>query len=204
MFKKLSLFLSCWLLIGAVAPIYADNENALHYTVTKHNYTFSTEFEMANNSQFLGSVVKSKFRLFTRYDVYDRLGAFGGQGIKKLSISGLLGVWGTDIGVKDEAGNYVGFIDGEIASFQAAKFVFYDTEDNRVGVAYLDENCSAFTIYDGMTEKRILARLTRNFVQETVDYWDVTIYDTQAISPLIVQVFAAFACDSQGKFKRDN
>lgn len=204
MFKKFSFFLSCWLLIGNVAPISAQNENSLQFTVTKHEYALSTEFEMTSESEFIGNVVKSIFHVFTHYDVYDHLGVFEGQGIHELSFSGLFGAWGTDIEVTDATGNYLGYIDGEIATLQAAKFVFYDAADNCVGVAYLDENCSAFTIYDGKSKKkRVLARLTRNFVKNTVDYWDVTIYDTQALSPMLVRVFAAFACDSQAKFKKD-
>lgn len=52
-------------------------------------------------------------------------------------------------------------------------------------------------------ENHIFARLTRNFVRDQVDHWDVVVYDTDQIDPAIIKVFAAFAVDYQEYFKAD-
>ncbi|MFS8564503.1 MAG: hypothetical protein LVR00_09505 [Rhabdochlamydiaceae bacterium] len=63
---------------------------------------------------------------------------------------------------------------------------------------------AGFTILDPENETRVIARLTRNFVQEQVDSWDVVVYDVHAINPALIKVFAAFAVDKQKYFKEDN
>jgi hypothetical protein len=40
-------------------------------------------------------------------------------------------------------------------------------------------------------------------VKDQVDHWDVVVYDTDAIDPAIIKVFASFAVDYQGYFKAD-
>ena len=50
---------------------------------------------------------------------------------------------------------------------------------------------------------QIFARLTRNFVRDQIDHWDVVVYDVEAIDPSIIKVLAAFAIDYQEYFKID-
>ena len=73
-----------------------------------------------------------------------------------------------------------------------------------MGIAYLDLTDSGFAIVHPEKTTHYIARLTRNFVQDQIDSWDVVVYDVDAIDPAIIKVFAAFAVDYQEDFKRDN
>lgn len=199
-----------WLFVALCAfgmgldAVDANQQEPLKFRVTRQDYTYSSVFDLASDSQFVGSVVKWGFHLATQYDLYNGLGEFEGQGNCRLLSLGHFYAWATEIDVYDADGNYVGMIDGQAATTEPAKFSFYDAQYNRVGVAYLDQNCTAFSIYDPNNSVRVCSRLTRNFIQDTVDNWDVVIYDSTAISPMMVKIFAAFACDSQDQFKEDN
>lgn len=196
MFKK--LMISFLALVGVMGSTHATQ-----YSVQRSDYTFSTVFEMASDNQLVGSIYKSVFHITTHYDIYDNYGVFKGQGICRFFCLGLLYSWGTEIDVYDAEGRYIGMIDGQMASTEPAKFSIYDGLGNRTGIAYLEQNCAAFTIVDPNNSSHILARFSRNFLLDTIDCWDVSIYDPSRISDKILQIFAAFACDTQGQFKPD-
>ncbi len=180
-----------------------QTKDFLNYRVTRSDYTFSTVFDMTTEKQSMGSVVKSIFHISTHYDAYDRYGLYECQGVSRLCCLGLLFSWGAEIDIYDIAGNKVGMIDGQVMTAEPAKFSLYNEKEERVAVAYLDQNCLGFSIVDPENSAFVLARLTRNFIQDTLDNWDVTIYDPNRISPQIVKIFAAFACDTQNNFKKD-
>lgn len=208
MLKKIALFaVLCSAAVGIVSgeiTLKRDPvKNVDEFRVTRNDYTFSTVFEMAINDRLIGSVYKSSFHLMTQYDLYDAKGQYQGYGSCRFFSLGLFYTWATEIDVYDAYGYYVGMIDGQIASLEPAKFSLYDSAGNRTGIAYLDKNCSAFSIMHPNNEARLLARYSRNFLQDTVDCWEVDIYEPEAISLKILQVFAAFACDTQGQFKSD-
>jgi hypothetical protein len=102
-----------------------------------------------------------------------------------------------------ENGAYKGMIDGQVVSSEPAKFSFYNAHDQRVAIGYLDQNCMGFSLVDPDNSAFVLARLTRNFILDTIDNWDVAIYHSERISPQLVKIFAAFVCDTQDKFKPD-
>jgi hypothetical protein len=208
MFKKITLFaVFCCAAMGVVSGEISLKRDPIlnvdEFRVTRNDYTFSTVFEMAINDRLVGTAYKSSFHLMTQYDLYDSKGQYQGYGSCRFFSLGLFYTWATEIDVYDPYGYYVGMIDGQIASLEPAKFSIYDATGNRTGIAYLDKNCVAFSIVDPNNEARLLARFNRNFLQDTVDYWEVDIYEPEAISLKIIQVFAAFACDTQGKFKPD-
>ncbi len=174
-----------------------------NYKVTRSDYTFSTIFDMAANEQSMGSVVKNIFHITTHYDAYDRFGLYEGQGICRVFCLGLFYAWGTEIDIYDVPGNKVGVIDGQVMTTEPAKFSFYDESGTRVAIASLDKNCMGFSIVDPENSAFVLAKLTRNFILDTLDNWDVVIYQPELISPRLVKIFAAFACDTQNKFKTD-
>lgn len=199
MLKKIALFLFCSCLLISKAPAIDPQ----HYSVTCNKYDWTTIFSMAHGSQLLGTAEKSWFQIKRTYDLFDASGAYEGYGSCRVLCLGVFYVWGTEIDIYDAQGNTVGLIDGQLASSEQAKFSIYNAQGNRVGIAYLDQHCSAFSIVDPNNPARILARLSRNFVEDTVDYWNVMVYDPQAIAPSIIKVFAVFACDTQGDFKAD-
>lgn len=188
--------------------IHADaSVSPIHYNTTRNDYTFSTTFEMANQLGSQGIVVKNIYHLTAHYDVYDRYGLFEAQGICRFFGNGGLGLvfkWAAIIDVHDDQGNYVGYFDGQVLTTEHAKFNFYNSERELIAVAYLDHNSLGFSLVDPKKPHEILARLSRHFIEGTVDYWDVTIYDAERLSPILIKVFAAFACDTQNSFKKDN
>lgn len=182
----------------------AQSESGLKFNVHQQDYTFSTVFEFRSDKDFLGTVVKSVFRVRTNYDLYDKLGKFEAVGICRIFTLGIFYAWGTEIDVWDQNDNYVGLIDGQAMTGAGAKFSIYDAKSNRVGIAYLELGGTSFSIVDPDNESRYLVSLTRHFVEGIVDDWNVTVYDPNAIDMRIVKIFAAFAIDSQEKFKDDN
>ncbi len=173
------------------------------FSVNRSNYMFSTTFHMENEDFSFGQVIKNKFRLFTHYDSYDIHGNYEGQGVCRVFCLGFFYTWGTEIDLYDESKRKVGMIDGQVVSSEPAKFSLYDEEGNRIAIAYLDQNKTGFTLVDPIQPTVTLARLTRNFILGTVDSWEVINYQPETVSPLLLKVFAAFACDKQSKFKRD-
>lgn len=173
------------------------------YRITKNDYAFSTVFEMSSDYQFVGSIVKSVFHLTTHYDVYDNRGNFQSQGIYRLLTLGAFYSWGVEIDIYDTENNKIGYIDGQVATTEPAKFSIYDGANNRIAIAYLEKNRAAFSIVDPDNTSHVYVRLSRNFLLDTVDYWDITLYEPDLISETIIQVFSAFAVDSQNSFKED-
>ena len=183
-------------------PCSADEET-LHYHVTRSDYTFSSVFDIASEKSNFGSIIKSVFHISTHYDSYDRFGLYDGQGICRIVTLGLIYTWGTEIDIYDANGDRIGLIDGQVISAEPAKFSFYDAEGNRIFIAYLDKNCMSFTLVDPNNSAFILAHLTRNFIPNIIDNWDVSLYRPELLPKLFLKVFAAFACDTQHKFKPD-
>jgi hypothetical protein len=85
----------------------------------------------------------------------------------------------------------------------SAKFSFYDGNGNHVGIAYLDRNNTGFTISHPDNEYYIIAQYNRQFVENTIDSWDVSIYDSTVIPTELLHIFGAFAVDRQSTFKLD-
>jgi hypothetical protein len=94
-------------------------------------------------------------------------------------------------------------IDGQVVTSEPAKFSIYDKNGTRVGIAYMELANAGIAIVHPEKTNHIIARLTRNFVREQVDHWDVVVYDTDAIDPAVIKVFAGFAVDKQEYFKAD-
>lgn len=191
-------FVFCIPLVNA-----STNEEALNFRVTRSDYTFSSVFDMANEKKNLGSVVKSVFHITTHYDSYDRFGLYEGRGICRMVTLGLIYNWATEIDIYHTHGNKIGMIDGQVVSSEPAKFSFYDADDNRICIAYLDQNCMGFVLVDPENSSFVLARLTRNFILDTIDNWDISLYHPDRLPLKFVKIFAAFACDTQDSFKPD-
>jgi hypothetical protein len=192
------------LLVANIGYIDAKElEDCTSYRVTRSDYRFSTIFDMATERYPIGSVVKSVFHIATHYDSYDRFGMYEGQGICRIFCLGLFYTWGTEIDIYNMEGDKVGMIDGQMASAEPAKFSFYDACGQRVAIGYLDHNCAGFSLVDPDNSSFVLARLTRNFILDTVDNWDVAVYYPEIIPLHLVKIFAAFVCDTQNKFKPD-
>lgn len=201
------IFILLALLLSFVTdPVLATDKStgsALTFSVRRQDYMFSTVFEISSPVEHIGSVYKSSFSIRTHYDLYDSLGNHESNGICRVLTLGVLYSWAREIDVYDAQGMTVGMIDGQLATGASAKFSIYNAEGNKAGIAYLDKNGAAFSVVDPANEQRMIASLKRNFVANTLDHWDVTIYDKDAIDMRILKTFAAFAVDSQNDFKKD-
>lgn len=181
----------------------ASAEGAINYTITEKDYRFSTYFEMQSKDSYVGTLIKKKFEVRTSYQLYDPIGNYEGVGTCRALSLGAVFAWAKEIDVYDADDNKIGMIDGQAFTAANAKYSLYDAADNLIGIAYLDFGSSSFVIVDPSNTKQVLGQLKRNFVQNTVDYWDVVLYNTAAIDPRILKVFSAFAIDYQEYFKED-
>lgn len=136
-------------------------------TIFRNDYTFSSLFEISSGNELIATVMKSKLNINALYDKYGNYEALGSC---RLFCLGTFYTWGTEIDIYDEDGNRIGVIDGQVASTEPAKFSFYDSENNLIAIAYLDKNRAVFSILDPINEIKPFARLSRNFVRDTVDY----------------------------------
>jgi len=173
------------------------------YRVTRNNHTFSTTFEMSNKNSNFGGVEKCKFHLATQYDSYDTYGNYEGQGLSRLFSLGFFYTWGAQIDIFNEIGQNIGMIDGHVMNFEPGSFSFYDQYGNCLAIACFDKKILGFNLIDPINSNRTLARLIRHQVSNLADSWEVINYHPEIIPPLLVKIFAAFACDKQKKFARD-
>lgn len=194
MFYYLLIFLSFSALSGFAEPY--------SYSILEHPYRFSTYFEMRSQNGFEGRAIKSNLVLRTSYDLYDSVGNLEARGIFQTLSLGSLFAWGKDIDVYDTLDHRIGLIDGEVLTTANAKYTFYDGNNQRVAIAYLDRACSGFVILSAQGE-RTIAHLKRNFVADTLDHWDIVLYEPQALDLRLLKIFSTFAIDYQEYFKED-
>ena len=200
MLKK-SLFCLIFLLSFATVSIHADNSQ--FYNVKEKSYFTGTVFELASKNKLVGTVVKSRFRVRTNYDLYDAKGNYEATAVCRVLTLGLFYEWATEMDVYDSKGNRIGVIDGQAVTMASAKFSFYDAKGQHVGIGYLDINNTGFIIVDPKNDYHVLAQYTRRFVENTIDSWDVAIFDQDQISPAMLHIFGAFAVDTQSAFQED-
>lgn len=191
-------------LISAICCLshHLFSEN-LSYTITEKNYLFSKEFEMQSKDFYFGTLIKTKFSIHSQYNLYNPQGNYEGQGICRILSLGAICAWAKELDIYDVEGNKIGMIDGQALTSAKAKYSFYDSTDSLVGIAYLDYGSLSFRIVHPSNDHLVLALLKRNFVENTVDNWDITIYATEAIDSRILKIFSAFAVDFQSSFKED-
>ncbi|MCH9631588.1 MAG: hypothetical protein S4CHLAM37_16120 [Chlamydiia bacterium] len=180
----------------------AEQSSRYHFKISKKEYRFSTFFEIDSSDAPRGNVKKSFFRMRTNYDLSDVHGWQATGTVRVMSLGSLF-AWAKEIDMYDTSGQYIGMIDGQVMSTAAARYSIYDSSNNLVGIAFLDHNCSGFTITHPNSEAYTIARLKRNYVQDTVDDWDITVYESDLIDERIIRIFAAFVCDYQNSFKED-
>lgn len=174
---------------------------ARSFTVIEHPYRFSTYFEMQGKETYEGRVVKNAISVRTVYDLYNKEAEYIGQGICRLLSLGSIYPWARMVDLYDASGNTIGLIEGRVITTAKASYNLYDASGNNVGVAYLNLDCSSFTIHDA--KERVIANLKRNFTSKAIDSWDVTIFDINNLDERILKLFAVFAVDHQEYFKAD-
>lgn len=148
---------------------------------------------------YTGAIKKSAFRLRTNYDLSDANG-WQATGITRMASMGALYPWATDIDIYDTRDIKIGFIDGNIATFEAARFDLYNYDEKgnakEVGTALANADFTHFSITTPDNYIPI-ADLTRHSKE---DAWTVTVSSPGVIDDRIIRIFAGFVVNYQDKF----
>ncbi len=146
-----------------------------------------------------GMIKKSAFRVRTNYDLSNQEG-WQATGITRMLSMGIVYPWATDIDIFDTRGVKIGFIDGNIATLESAKFDLYSYDEQgqatKVGVALANADFTHFSITSPGNYLPIaeLARHTKD------DAWAVTVTVPDTIDDRIIRIFAGFVVNYQDKF----
>jgi hypothetical protein len=188
-------------LLVATDVLPPQKQPTLSFEVWQQDYMFSTTLNITSEHAYLGSIVKSPFRIRTSYELFGPKGDYEGVGICRfITLGG--GVWQAQIDLYDTKKIKIGAIEGEAAPHTTTQFFLYNEERECVGIARLDFSNSKFIIVHPSTEQPLVS-FKRNYVRGIVDYWNVTIHVLDAIDLKLIKIFAAFAVDSQDEFQND-
>lgn len=173
------------------------------FNVIKHEYTFSTEFELEWEGTQFARAMKSVLHLRSQYDVYGSDGELSCMGIGSWLPSlglGWIYSWAADFSVYSSTGEYIGSFNGTLYTDAVAKFTFYDAEKNKVGVAYMDNERTTFSFHSPSNRTKKVLEVQRQNLPYQIDYWTLQIYEEDILPAELIQIFAIFACDRQNDF----
>lgn len=204
--RAITLGIVC--LSTAVAYSYGIYENhPYEFLIKKSVSRLSEKYIISAPSQttgtypatYAGVIKKSAFRLRTNYDLSDQNG-WQATGITRIASLGAVYPWATDIDIYDTRKVKIGFIDGNIATFESARFDLYSYDEagkaTEVGVALANADFTHFTINTPENSLPI-ADLTRRIKEDT---WTVTVGTPGKIDDRIIRIFAGFVVNYQDKF----
>lgn len=185
--------------------VYEDHpyEFIIKKRVSKFSETYVISSPTAGNATYEGtypgSIKKSAFRIRTNYDLSDRHG-WQATGITRLLSLGVVYSWATDIDIYDTRGVRIGFIDGNIATLESAKYNIYSYDEagkaTEVGVALANADFTHFSITT--PEQGLpIADLARHMDNAR---WTVTVINPGIIDDRIIRIFAGFVVHFQDKF----
>lgn len=208
--KKYCIFLALcfaiWMGRAECSPDHHHHhDHAYKFSVHQISYRFSTCFEMLSHGKPHGSVVKSSLRwlkpLRDSYEVYDEAGEWCATGISSIISFGLFRPWGASFDIYGREGNIIGYINGQFFTTESAKYDIYNAKGNCVAIAYFDAPNAGFVIVHPEKTTHLIARLTWNAAKDQADHLDAAVYDTEAVHPAIIKIFAAWAKDYQSYFR---
>ncbi len=202
------LLVSCLFTIIAIIYTHSANSYGVHeeypydYVLTKHVYKLSEIYQIRSplKETYPGSVKKSELRIRTNYDLSNKDG-WQATGITRIISLGSLYPWAKEIDVYDTRGVQIGFIDGNLATLESAKFTIYDYDEagtaTVIGTAYANPSFDRFVILSTIDNPHPIAELNRDFSNRN---WHVSVHYPQQIDDRIVRIFSAFVVDYEDKF----
>ncbi|CAM2903599.1 Uncharacterised protein [Legionella steigerwaltii] len=202
------LLVSCLFVLFAMSYTTLANSYGVHedhpydFVVTKDVYKFSEVYQIKSPQKetYPGSIKKSAFRIRTNYDLSNKDG-WQATGITRIISLGSLYVWAKEIDIYDTRGVQIGFIDGNLATLESAKFTIYDYDEagkaTEIGFAYANPSFDRFVILASTNNPHPIAELNRNFSDKT---WNVSVHYPEKIDDRIVRIFAGFVIDYEDKF----
>ncbi|VEB37194.1 Uncharacterised protein [Legionella sainthelensi] len=198
-----SSFFFLFALSCATANSYGVHEDHPYdFIVTKHIYKLSEIYQIKSTQRetYPGSVKKSAFRIRTNYDLSNKDG-WQATGITRIISLGALYNWAKEIDVYDTRGVQIGFIDGNLATLESAKFTIYEYDESgkatAIGFAYANSSFDRFVILPSTNNPHPIAEFNRNFHDNN---WSVTVHYPEQIDDRIIRIFAAFVLDHEDKF----
>ncbi|STY29857.1 Uncharacterised protein [Legionella wadsworthii] len=206
--KIMISFLSLLFILSyaSIAHSYGVHEDHPYdFVVTKDVYKFSEIYQIKSPQRetYPGSVKKSAFRIRTNYDLSNKDG-WQATGITRIISLGSLYPWAKEIDIYDTRGVQIGFIDGNLATLESAKFTIYDYDEsgkaNEIGFAYANPSFDRFVILSSLNNPHPIAELNRNFGDKT---WNVSVHYPEQIDDRIIRIFAGFVIDHENKFLAD-
>ena len=201
MFRYAALLLGL-LLFPTLSMAEIHEDHPYSFEVTKHKHKFSEMYRIKSEKRetYLGAVKKSAFRLLTNYDLSNADG-WQATGITRILSVGAIYPWATDIDIYDTRGKQIAMIDGELATFESAKFSLYKYSEtgksSKIGTAYANADFSHFFIIDNGSNVQI-AELFRDF---SGNQWRVAVYMPEKIDDRLVRIFAGFVIHFEDTFK---
>ncbi|KTD09170.1 hypothetical protein Lgra_2405 [Legionella gratiana] len=202
------LLMSCLFLLFALSYATYANSYGVHedhpydFIVTKHIYKFSEIYQIKSlqRETYPGSVKKSAFRIRTNYDLSNKDG-WQATGITRIISLGSLYHWAKEIDIYDTRGVQIGFIDGNLATLESAKFTIYEYDESgkatEIGFAYANSSFDRFVILPSTSNPHPIAELHRYFYDKN---WSITVHYPEKIDDRIIRIFAAFVIDHEDKF----
>lgn len=201
------LLTSCLFFLFALSYATANSygvheDHPYDFIVTKHIYKLSEIYQIKSiqKETYPGSVKKSAFRIRTNYDLSSKDG-WQATGITRIISLGSLYNWAKEIDVYDTRGVQIGFIDGNLATLESAKFTIYEYDESgkatTIGFAYANPNFDRFVILPSTSNPHPIAEFNRNFHDNN---WGVTMHYPEKIDDRIIRIFAAFVIDHEDKF----
>lgn len=177
-------------------------DHPYEYSIKKDVYKLYEIYQINSprKDTYAGSIKKSPFRLRRTYDLSNQAG-WQATGVIPIISSGSLYNWAKDIDIYDTRGVKIGFIDGNLATFEAAKFDFYeyDAAGNalKIGTAYSNAQFDRFVVFGTANDPRPIAEINRHLSEKT---WTVTVHYPEMIDDRIIRIFSAFAVDYEDQF----
>ncbi|KTD01857.1 hypothetical protein OQJ19_12790 [Fluoribacter gormanii] len=197
------LFFLITISYATLANSYGVHEDHPYdFVVTKDIYKFSEIYQIKSPQKdtYPGSVKKSAFRIRTNYDLSNKDG-WQATGITRIISLGSLYPWAKEIDIYDTRGVQIGFIDGNLATLESAKFTIYDYDESgkstEIGYAYANPSFDRFVILSSTSNPHPIAELNRNIGDKT---WEVSVHYPEKIDDRIIRIFAGFVIDYEDKF----
>lgn len=202
------LFISCLFSLLAITYTTVVNSYGVHETypydflITKDVYKLSEVYQIKSplKETYPGSVKKSQFRIRSHYDLSNKDG-WQATGITRVVSLGSLYPWAKEIDIYDTRGVKIGFIDGNFATIESAKFTLYEYDEQgtatEIGIAYASPIFNRFVIVSTNDNPHPIAELNRYYGDQN---WSVSVHYPEKIDDRIIRIFAAFVIDYEDKF----
>lgn len=205
--KKLSMALLLSVVSLSTAHVAASvhEKHPYEFEIRRDPYKFATYFQITSKDTYIGTVKKSALRVRTHYDLSTEHG-WQATGIKRICTLGAFYTWASEIDVYDTRGVRIGMIDGQLVTWENARFSLYEYDDAgnyaHVGTAFLDRDFDSFTIFPPDGNLHPIAKLERFSLASTqgVDHWRTQVYHPDRIDDRLVRIFTAFVMDHQDDF----